>query len=128
MAATSSGLSQDSEYYELLFVANPMPMWVFEIASGRFMAVNAQACRQYGYTEEEFLTMTIADMRTREENDQLARMRSTRPSGHRNLGSWRHRRKDGGLIDVEIVSDDTVFDGLPARLVLANDITERVRT
>ena len=61
-----------SEFYEMLFVANPLPMWVFEIASGRFLAVNAQACRHYGYSEEEFLAMTIADIRHPEERAHLA--------------------------------------------------------
>lgn len=118
----------DAEFYELLFVSNPLAMWVFEIASGRFLAVNAQACRQYGYSEAEFLAMTISDIRPPEERAQLARVRSTSPSGHRKLGLWRHRKKNGALIDVEISSDDIVFRGKTARLVLANDVTERVRT
>ncbi|MGH8125677.1 MAG: PAS domain S-box protein, partial [Rhodanobacteraceae bacterium] len=116
-----------SEYYEMLFVANPLPMWVFEIGSGRFLAVNAQACRQYGYSEEEFLAMRISDIRSPAEDTRLAGARSTGPSGHREFGTWRHRKKDGALIDVEITSDDIVFRGKTARLVLANDVTQRTR-
>ena len=115
------------EYYEMLFVANPLPMWVFEIASGRFLAVNTQACKQYGYSEEEFLAMTIADIRPPEEKAHLSEVRSTGPAGHREFGLWRHLKKDGTIIQVEITSDDVVFRGKTARLVLANDVTERTR-
>jgi PAS domain S-box-containing protein len=116
------------EFYELLFVSNPLPMWVIETASGRFLAVNAQACRQYGYSEEEFLAMTIFDIRPPEDREHLAQVRSTAPAGNRRLGLWRHRKKDGAIIDVEVTSDDIVFGGKQARLVLAHDVTERLRT
>jgi PAS domain S-box-containing protein len=130
MAAVESASPRgdDGEFYELLFVSNPLPMWVFEIASGRFLAVNAQACEQYGYSEEEFLAMTIFDIRPPDEKARLSELRSTSPSGHRVMGIWKHRKKDGTLFDVEITSDDIVFRGRPSRLVLANDATERLRT
>jgi PAS domain S-box-containing protein len=127
MAADTEARPHSDDYYELLFIANPLPMWVFEIASGRFLAVNAQACTQYGYSEEEFLAMTISDIRPPEESEHLAAARSIGPSGHRSLGRWKHRKKDGTLIDVEITSDDIIFRGKQARLVLANDVTERNR-
>ena len=127
MTAQDTTRGTSSEYYEMLFVANPLPMWVFEIASGRFLAVNAQACKQYGYSEEEFLAMTIDDIRPPDETARLAKVRSTRPAGHREFGSWRHIKKDGAIINVEISSDDIVFGGVAARLVLASDVTERVR-
>ena len=116
------------EFYDLLFVSNPLPMWVFEIATGRFLAANAQACRQYGYSEEEFLAMTIFDIRSQDEVDRLERTRSPAPAGHRQFGVWRHLKKNGEAIDVEVTSDDIVFRGKPARLVLAHDVTEHMRT
>ena len=128
MTAQDNARGESNEFYEMLFVANPLPMWVFGIATGRFLAVNAQACKQYGYSEEEFLAMTISDIRPPDENTRLAGVRSTGPSGHREFGSWRHVRKDGTIINVEISSDDIVFRGVAARLVLAQDVTERVRT
>ncbi|HEX6613869.1 MAG TPA: PAS domain S-box protein [Rhodanobacteraceae bacterium] len=127
MAAEDEARGHNDEYYRLLFVANPLPMWVFEIATGRFLAVNAQACAQYGYSEEEFLAMTISDIRSREEATHLQEVRSTGPAGHRNFGVWKHRRKNGTQMDVEVTSDDIVFHGRQARLVLANDVTERSR-
>ncbi len=127
MTAEDNTRGSGSEYYEMLFVANPLPMWVFEIASGRFLAVNAQACKQYGYSEEEFLAMTIADIRPPDERAKLARVRSTGPAGHREFGFWRHIKKNGTIINVEVSSDDIVFGGVAARLVLAHDVTQRVR-
>ena len=118
----------NDEFYELLFVSNPLPMWVLENASGRFLAVNAQACRQYGYSEEEFLAMTIGDMRPPEDNAHWANEHSVDPAGHRNHGLRRHRKKDGTLIDVEITAEDITFGGEAARLVLAHNVTERLRT
>jgi len=118
---------RSDKHYELLFAANPMPMWVFALEDGRFLAVNGQACTHYGYSEEEFLAMTIADIRPQDANAQLTQIRSKAPSGHRAFGVWKHCKKDGTLIDVEVTSDDIVFDGQPARLVLANDVTERTR-
>jgi PAS domain S-box-containing protein len=127
MTAQDNARDNSHGYYEMLFVANPLPMWVFEIASGRFLAANAQACKQYGYSEAEFLAMTISDIRLPDEDARLAKVRSTGPAGHREFGSWRHIKKDGTIIDVEVSSDDIVFRGMAARLVLANDVTERVR-
>lgn len=103
-------------------------MWVFEIASGRFLAVNAEACRHYGYTESEFLDMTIAQIRAPADVAQLEAIRSLQPAGHRALGVWRHRKKNGEVVDVEITSDDIVFEGRVSRLVLAREVTELVRT
>ena len=128
MSATENPHRHNEEYYRLLFVANPLPMWVFEIASGRFLAVNREACRRYGYSEAEFLAMTIADIRSPSDAAQLDAIRSLRPAGHRDLGAWRHRRKNGEVIDVEIMSDDIAFSGRDARLVLAKDVTELMRT
>lgn len=127
MTVQDNARGNGNNYYEMLFVASPLPMWVFEIASGRFLAVNAQACKQYGYSEEEFLAMTISNIRPPDEHTRLAKVRSTGPSGHREFGFWQHLKKDGTIINVEVSSDDIVFRGVAARLVLANDVTERVR-
>ena len=126
MAAEHNAHLHGDQSYELLFIANPLPMWVFEIDSGRFLAVNAQACAHYGYSEEEFLAMTISDIRPPEESEHLNKVRSTGPSGHRHFGLWKHRTKNGALIDVEITSDDIVFRGKQARLVLVNDVSARM--
>ncbi|HEY0181089.1 MAG TPA: PAS domain S-box protein, partial [Dokdonella sp.] len=118
----------DADFYDLLFVKNPLPMWIFEAGTGRFLAVNAEACRHYGYGEAEFLGMTIRDILPA---DELPRLEVTLEAGiwgRRTTGVWSHRTKDGGIIDVDITSDDIVFAGRPARLVLAHDVSELVRS
>jgi PAS domain S-box-containing protein len=102
-------------------------MWVFDNETLRFLAVNEAAALSYGYTREEFLSMTIKDIRPAEDLpaliDQLARKDRlvAPPSG------WTHIKKDGSVIDVEITSHKLIFEERPARLVLANDVTERKR-
>jgi len=117
--------------YRLLFENNPNPMWVFDVETLRFLAVNDAAVRNYGYSSDEFLEMTIEDIRPAAELDQLrAIVASSDPSQRDALslvGIWQHRRKDGTIIDVEVTSHSHQFDGRPARVVLALDVSERVR-
>ncbi len=113
------------EEYRLLFQNNPHPMWVYDVESLRFLAVNAAAVRHYGYAEEDFLGMTIRDIRPPADLERLAEVVASTGGGRSGSGIWRHIRKDGSLIDVEISSDAITFQGRSARLVLADDITER---
>jgi two-component system, cell cycle sensor histidine kinase and response regulator CckA len=119
-------LEESERRYRLLFENNPQPMWVFDAETLAFRAVNHAAIETYGYTREEFLSMTIRDIRPAEDIPALEHevwSREGRPL-HRS-GPGRHRKKDGTLITVEIVSHPIDFDGRKARLVLASDITER---
>ena len=119
---------RDSEQrYRLLFEANPHPMWVYDLKTLQFLAVNDTAVRCYGYSREEFLAMTIKDIRPEEDLPQLeAAIRRLTPTP--SLSSqWRHRKKDGTLIDVEVNSNDFRDGERDARLVLALDVTERLR-
>ena len=119
-------LERSEERYRLLFESNPLAMWVYDIETLAFLAVNESAVRRYGYAREEFLTMTIADIRPPEDiPDMLANIRSA--PGSPIPRTWRHRRKDGTLIDVEITAGRIVFEGRDASLVLANDVSERKR-
>jgi two-component system cell cycle sensor histidine kinase/response regulator CckA len=112
--------------YGLLFEANPQPMWVFDVATLEFLAVNDAAIRHYGYTREEFLSMNIMEVRPDEDADELP---IAAPSAHREAAAFtRHQRKDGTLIDVEIVSHELEMDGRRARLVMVSDISDRART
>ena len=119
---------QDSESrYRHLFENNPHPMWVYELETLAFLAVNEAAVGHYGYSREEFLRMTLKDIRPAEEIPALLESVSRSSPGLEKSDSWRHRKKDGTLIDVEIVSHPVEFEGRRAKLVLANDITERKR-
>jgi len=111
-----------------LFAANPHPMWIFDAETLSFLAVNDAAVAHYGYRRDEFLAMTIADIRPAEDmqhlSDSLVRVVAN-PSV--DLVGARHRKKDGTLIDVEITSHPTEFRGRRARMVMVFDLTERKR-
>jgi two-component system cell cycle sensor histidine kinase/response regulator CckA len=109
----------------LLFDANPQPMWIFDVETLEFLAVNDAAVRHYGYSREEFLGMTIMDIRPVEEPPgPPIGPQSNRPEA----AFTRHQRKDGTVIDMELVSHELELEGRRARLVLATDISERMRT
>jgi two-component system, cell cycle sensor histidine kinase and response regulator CckA len=113
--------------YRLLFDANPAPMWVFDAETLRFLAVNDAALRQYGYSREEFLSLTVLDIRPEEDRERFLQLRREDPAGPRQYTELRHRTKDGTIIDVEVSADSMVFAGRPARIVLVQDVTHRMR-
>lgn len=119
---------RDSEArYRLLFESNPLPMWVYDIETLSFLAVNDAAVHRYGYAREEFLMMTIKDIRPSEDIPALLENVSRAFSGLDEAGPWRHQKKNGSVIDVEITSYPLNFAGRLAEIVLATDITERKR-
>ncbi len=112
--------------YRLLFDQNPLPMWVFDRETLRFLAINEAAIAHYGFSREEFLAMTIKDVRPPEDIPTLEH--ALRPvAGLDAAGIWKHRKKDGSVINVQITSHPIDFSGCPSELVLANDITEQLR-
>ncbi|HEY4382341.1 MAG TPA: EAL domain-containing protein [Acidobacteriaceae bacterium] len=120
-------LRHSEEQYRLLFESNPIPMWVFDRRTLQFVAVNEAAIQQYGFSEQEFLERTIAEIRPEEDIPELIRDVSTRVVGLQNPGVWRHRKKGGAIIDVEIASHPIKFRGVECMLVAAHDVTERKR-
>lgn len=123
---TEQILRETEERYRLLFDSNPLPMWVYDRDTLRFLAINDAAVSQYGYSRDEFLSMTIKDIRPTEDVAVLLKNISEQ-HGFNLAGTWKHRRKDGSAIDVEIISHPLMFAGRSAKLVLANDVTERER-
>ena len=113
--------------YQLLFEANPHPMWVYDLETLAFLAVNDTAVRRYGYSREEFLGMTIKNIRPPEDVPALLENVAQVSEGLDEAGVWRHRTKDGTLIEVEIVSHTLTFVDRKAELVLAQDVTDRRR-
>ncbi len=125
---TAQALRDSEERYRILFDSNPHPMWAYDLETLAFLAVNDAAIRHYGYSRAEFLQMTIADIRPREDVPALREHVTQVTDGLDESGVWRHRKKDGTLIEVEITSHTLVLDGRPAKVVLATDVTERRRT
>lgn len=118
-------LRSSEERYRSLFQSNPNPMWVYDAETLSFLAVNAAAIRHYGFTEREFMAMTLKDIRPAEDLPALMDNISRAGQGLDETTQWRHRKKDGGLIDVEITSHQLMWLGRRASLVLINDITAR---
>ncbi len=112
--------------FRLLFENNPLPMWVFDRQTLRFLEINHAAAVHYGYSREEFLSMTLEDIRPPED---VARLKDTvaRASGLTLSGRWRHRLKDGRQIDVDVASHSISYGGRLAVLSVLQDVTERNR-
>jgi PAS domain S-box-containing protein len=120
-------LLESERRYRLLFESNPLPLWVYDSETRALLAVNNAAIDQYGYSRDEFLAMSIFEIRPPEDVPALLNTVAELDEGGDNTGIWRHRKKDGSIIDVEITSHTLEFAGRPARIVLAVDITERKR-
>lgn len=120
-------LRQNEASFRLLFAGNPLPMWVYDLSTLQFLEVNEAAVEHYGYTREEFLGMRLTDIRPQEDVARLmANLARPRPA-LQSSGEWRHRRKNGQVIDVQIESHAMQFAGRSAVLVVAQDITDRKR-
>jgi PAS domain S-box-containing protein len=124
---TEQALHLSKERYHLLFESNPHPVWVYDLESLAILDVNNAAMRSYGYTREQFLTLTIKDLRAVEEAPALLEDVATSDSSSQDCGVWTHRKKNGSLITVEVISHPLVYGERNARLVVATDITERKR-
>ena len=117
-------LRKSEAQYRLLFESNPQAMWVYDLATLRFLAVNDAAVRHYGYSRTEFLDMSIKDIRPPEDVELLEKyLKSESDPIH--AGEWRHRKKDGTTINVDITANRLTFGGRPAEFILVTDITER---
>ncbi|WP_246089030.1 sensor domain-containing protein [Paraburkholderia guartelaensis] len=126
-----SGMRLRSERFQGLFDAHPVPMYVFDRETLRFLAVNTAAIQQYGYSEEEFLTMTIRDIRPVEDVSRLEQHLTRSDTLTQNVrmmaGIWHHRRRDGSIISADISHHSLTFLGRDAVFVLADDVTEQIK-
>ncbi|HET9785855.1 MAG TPA: PAS domain S-box protein [Pyrinomonadaceae bacterium] len=118
-------LRESDERYRLLFESTPQPIFVYDEQTLKFLAVNEAAIHTYGYDREEFLSMTIDDIRSREDTPALLIKTPTGIDEPLISSPWRHRRKDKSIIYVEMSSHRLDFNGSNARLVIANDVSER---
>ncbi|HEX7439807.1 MAG TPA: PAS domain S-box protein, partial [Caldimonas sp.] len=123
--AAAEQLRSSEAQYRLIFAGHSLPMWVYDMETLRFLAVNDAAIGQYGYSKAEFLAMTIRDITPPAAFALLDRHLAARSREPATIASWAHRKKDGAVIDVELSANTIRFAGRPARLVLAHNITER---
>lgn len=120
-----AALQRQSEEYLILFESNPCPMYLCDERTLQFLAVNDAAVKHYGYSRQEFLSMNARDIRPDEEVTALVSRIATNAGSQDEAGVWKHRKKDGTVIDVQVNWHKVDFSGRPAYLVLANDITEQ---
>ena len=119
-------LRDQEEGYRKLFESNPHPMWVYNLETLDFLAVNNAAISHYGYSVEEFLHMTIADIRPSEDIFRLLSNVSNVNEGFDQAGIWRHIKKNGELIWVEIDSHTIDWLGIKAEMVLVKNVSDRI--
>jgi PAS domain S-box-containing protein len=118
-------LRESEGRHRKLFDNNPHPTWVFDRETLRFLAVNAAAVRKYGYSRDEFLTMTLKDIRPPEDVPALLETVRALGDGNESSGACRHRLKNGTVILTENTSYALTFLGRAARAVVAVDVTQR---
>jgi PAS domain S-box-containing protein len=120
-------LRKSEERYRQLFENHPHPMWIYDRNTLVFLDVNEAAIAKYGFSRQEFLSMTIVDIRPPEDVEQLMNNLAKPRQSLEQSESWRHRLKDGTIIYVQITSHTFEIDGHESALVIAQDITERKR-
>lgn len=118
-------LRRSEERYRELFEHNPQPMWIFDNKTLAFLEVNDAACKHYGYSREEFLSMNITMIRPKEDMNILYANLKRMSQGMRTEVYGRHRRKNGEIIHVELTTSPTTINGQSAMHVMVNDITSR---
>lgn len=116
-------LRESDAQFRFLFSENPQPMWVFDLQEYRFLAVNKAAVRHYGFTPEEFMRLTPQDFLPPEQVEAFRKDAAESCAHTESRGCWNHYRKDQLLVDVELSARDLSYGGVPARLVVINDIT-----
>ena len=123
----TANLQASEDKYKTLFYKSPLPKWIYDEETLYFLEVNDMAIRSYGYSREEFLGMRILDIRPEEDKERLIKdvedVRSN-PGSHRD-SQWRHIKKNGDIIDVDVTAYPINFEGHRARMVVVNDITDR---
>jgi PAS domain S-box-containing protein len=119
-------LAESEKKYQELFQLSPLPMFVFELETLVFMDVNDAFIQHYGYTREEILRMNLRDIRPPEEVSALEHGLLTINPGNESMGIYKHRKKNGDVIQVDIQSNFISCKGKDAKVTIATDVTERL--
>lgn len=119
-------ISDSEEKYRMLFDNTPLPQWIYDLETLRILEVNEAAQQHYGYSRDEFLGMTIKDIRPEKEVKRLegSVQRTWKTEGVADFGEWEHKKKDGGIIQVNIFGHKINYNGRPAVMILSHDITK----
>ncbi len=124
----TSGLALSKKSYQNLFDFSPQPTWLFETDGFKFLEVNKAAIEKYGYSKAEFLELTLFDIKV--EDDKIKLKETLSKNAHdlnsSFFGTFRHQIKDGDIIDVEIYCQDIEYEDRKVKVMLANDITDKL--
>ena len=118
-------LRESEEQFRQIFMTTPIPVWLYDLKTGKFLEVNDIAVESYGYSREEFLAMTIADIQPVEEGQKTAGSETIDRNSSESPRCGQHKKKNGRVIDVEISSHGVTFARRPAMLMAALDISDR---
>jgi two-component system, cell cycle sensor histidine kinase and response regulator CckA len=124
---TEAALRASEERYRILFDQSPVPKFLYDHETRRYLMVNAAAIANYGYSRDEFLSMTLDDLQPSSEVGRVLKLVATLDAGVTKMGAYRHRTKDGRIIDVDITLQKFFMTERPCVLVVALDVTERTR-
>lgn len=122
-------LTESEKRYSDIFHLSPLPMWIIDVESYKFIDVNSAALEQYGYTEEEFLNMDVGNLRPENDREKVFELvqKNKDLDGFENVGVWTHIRKNSEFVKVDIRSKGIIYKDRKARLILASDVTERMK-
>jgi PAS domain S-box-containing protein len=123
---TELALQQSEERHRLLFQQSPLPMFVMDLETFYFLDVNEAAIISYGYSKQEFLQLRALDIRPVEDYEKFYAKVNSISSGLVSMGLFRHIKKNGAIVDVEVYSHDFLYNDKISRLILAIDITEKL--
>jgi PAS domain S-box-containing protein len=118
-------LSETEKQYRFLFTEHPQPMWISDLRTGQFLAVNQAALKHYGFTHAEFMRLNVKDLVMPEAAGACLQDMARPCHAAERRGCWSHRKKDQTIVEMELTAFDLRFCGTPARLVLAEDVGER---
>lgn len=121
-------LQESERKYKMLFDCTPLPKWIIDFEESCFQVVNEAAVKHYGYSREEFLSMTAVNIRPESEKKKFLDYRKTFPVKDPHIGVWKHQKKDGTVIDVELTVENILYNGKNCLLVVVNDVTEKLKT
>ena len=121
----ADALRESEKKYRFMFANNPQPMWIYDLKTLAFLEINEAAINLYGYSRKEFLHMTLKDIRPPEDIAALLKDVELTRNAYNLAGEWRHLKKSGEFILVEVTSHSVISNGSKARHVLIKDITER---
>jgi len=123
--STQKQIEESERQYRYLFELNPNPMWIYDKKTLNFLHVNQAAVSKYGYSREEFLHLTVVQIRPEEErNRALSIIRDSETKQFVRIKNVKHTTKKGDVIEVDIYANNLKFNGIEAKFIMINDVTE----